>query len=181
MMRPAVFLDRDGVLNRVLIREGSPFSPRSLGEFEVVPGAAEALARLRRSGFLNIVVTNQPGVKRGELPCEELDFMNAHLMDSFPIDGLYVCFHDDQDGCECRKPKPGLLLKAQEDFGIDLTGSYMVGDTWRDMEAGRAAGCTTILLQAEYNTSAGAAADLLVPTLQMAVELIVRRCRGTPP
>lgn len=140
-MRRAVFLDRDGVINRSLVREGKPFAPVDAAEFELLPGVESALQRLRDGGFLNIVVTNQPDIATGKQRREDLDALHAGLMAGLAIDAFKVCTHVDADRCDCRKPKPGLLLGAAREFGIDLGASFMVGDRWRDVSAGQQAGC----------------------------------------
>ncbi len=148
--RRAVFLDRDGVLNRPLVRHGRPHPPASVEEFELYPEAPAACRRLQALGFVLVVVTNQPDVARGELDAEVVDAVHRELRRQVPIDGLYVCLHDDADGCGCRKPAPGLLLAAAADLGIDLGRSVMVGDRWRDVEAGRRAGCRTVHIDRGY-------------------------------
>jgi D-glycero-D-manno-heptose 1,7-bisphosphate phosphatase len=149
-LKRAVFLDRDGVLNRALERDGKPYPPRNPEELEILPGVPEALALLKARGFLLIVVTNQPDVARGTLPRELLDAIHARLTAELPLDDIFICPHDDADACACRKPKPGLLLEAASKHGIDLASSFMVGDRWRDIDAGHAAGCTPILIDYQY-------------------------------
>ncbi len=149
-MNRAVFLDRDGVLNEPLIRDGRPYPPSCLAELRVSEGAAGALAELKRRGYLLIVVTNQPDVARGTISRERVEELNAELGKALPIDAFYTCWHDDSDGCNCRKPLPGLLLAAAERYGIDLAGSVLVGDRWRDIDAGAAAGCATVLIDRGY-------------------------------
>ena len=147
----AVFLDRDGVLNEAIVRDGKPYPPRTLDEFRIVKGAAEALGELKRAGFLLIVVTNQPDVARGTVSREAVEAFDAALRAGLPVDDIFTCFHDDADGCDCRKPKPGLLIAAAEKYGIDLGSSYMIGDRWRDVDAGAAAGCRAILIDRAYD------------------------------
>lgn len=142
-MRRAVFLDRDGVINRSLVRNGKPYAPTQAAEFELLPGVAAALNRLRQNGFLNIVVTNQPDIATGKQRREDLDALHRHLQAGLAIDAIKVCCHVDADDCACRKPKPGLLLEAAREFNIDLGASFMVGDRWRDVAAGQRAGCKT--------------------------------------
>lgn len=149
-MSRAVFLDRDGVLNRALVREGRPFAPRSLVEFELLPDVGRATAALVAVGFRLIVVTNQPDVATGKAKQETVEAMHALLLDELPIDDVLACFHTDEHNCACRKPKPGMLLAASARWGVDLSRSYLVGDRWRDIEAGRAAGCKTILIESGY-------------------------------
>ena len=147
--RRAVFLDRDGVLNRALVREGKPYPPATLDEVEVLPGVAAALERLRAAGFLLLVATNQPDVARGSQRREVVEAINARLMGELALDEVFVCYEDGPD-CPRKKPNPGLLREAAEKYGIDLESSFMVGDRWRDVEAGRRAGCRTIFLDCGY-------------------------------
>ena len=142
----AVFLDRDGVLTRSIVRDGKPYAPASPAELEIEEDAPAALAALKRLGFLLLVVTNQPDVARGALPPAALEEMHAALRAALPLDGIYVCPHDDGDNCRCRKPRPGMLEDAAREHGIDLARSVMVGDRWRDVDAGHHAGCATVLI-----------------------------------
>jgi D-glycero-D-manno-heptose 1,7-bisphosphate phosphatase len=142
----AVFLDRDGVINRARVVNGRPFPPRSLADLDILPGVPEACADLREAGFLLIVVTNQPDVARGSLAPALLDAMHAEVRRQVSLDDIRSCRHDDAHDCTCRKPKPGLLVAAAHDHDIDLARSFMVGDRWRDIEAGRRAGCKTVLV-----------------------------------
>jgi D-glycero-D-manno-heptose 1,7-bisphosphate phosphatase len=148
--RPAVFLDRDGVINAAIVRDGKPYPPARLEDVEILPGVEGALADLRRAGYLLVVVTNQPDVARGTQRREVVDAIHARLREALPLDAVYCCFHDDADRCACRKPAPGLLLDAARDLGIDLPASFLVGDRWRDTEAGAAAGCRTVFIDHEY-------------------------------
>ncbi len=171
----AVFLDRDGVLNEAIVRGGKPYPPRTLEEFRIVEDAPQALRRLKDAGYLLIVVTNQPDVARGTASMDTMEAFDAALRAALPIDGIFTCFHDDPDHCVCRKPKPGLLLAAAQKHNIDLAASYMIGDRWRDIDAGAGAGCQTILIDHHYAerppdhpawarvTSLSAAAKLVVP------------------
>src|SRR6266704_498686 len=170
--RGAVFLDRDGVLNDVVVQNGVPLSPRRADELHVVAGSAEAIQQLRRSGLPVFVASNQPDVARGRLAPDELARITATLQRTLPLDDVAICPHDDADGCTCRKPQPGLLLTVAERWGVDLSQSYMVGDSWKDVAAGRRAGCHTILLRRDYN--AAAQADTVVQTLGEAVDFILR-------
>lgn len=167
-MRRAVFFDRDGVLNRVVMRGGggvSPVvgSPRLLEEFVLAEGAVEVSSRFRAAGYLLFVVTNQPDLARGLLDPTELEAMSEVLRRELGVDEVRVCPHDDVDGCGCRKPAPGMLEDLAARWGVELSSSYMVGDTWRDMEAGRAAGCRTVLVRWPYNE--GVVADQVVSSL----------------
>jgi D-glycero-D-manno-heptose 1,7-bisphosphate phosphatase len=147
--RRAVFLDRDGVLNRALVREGKPYPPDSVETLEILPGVAQALEKLAAAGFLNVVVTNQPDVATGKQRREVVEAINARLREKLTLDAIKVCYHSDADNCPCRKPRPGMLIEASHELGISLPASCMVGDRWRDIEAGRTAGCG-VLLYVDY-------------------------------
>jgi D-glycero-D-manno-heptose 1,7-bisphosphate phosphatase len=148
----AVFLDRDGVINRALEREAKPYPPRSLAEFEILPEVPVACMKLKQAGFLLVVVTNQPDVGRGTLKKETVETIHAEMCRRLPIDRVEVCYHPGQGAseCDCRKPKPGMLLRAARELGIDLAQSWMVGDRWRDIDCGHAAGCRTIFINRGY-------------------------------
>ncbi|HUI78489.1 MAG TPA: HAD-IIIA family hydrolase [Bryobacteraceae bacterium] len=148
--RRAVFLDRDGVLNEAIVREGRPYPPAGLEELRIAPGATAALRKLRDAGFLLIVVTNQPDIGRGTQTRQAVDELNAAVKAALPVDEFYVCPHRGAEGCACRKPKPGLLLQAASERNIDLRGSFLIGDRWRDIDAGAAAGCRTVLIDYQY-------------------------------
>jgi D-glycero-D-manno-heptose 1,7-bisphosphate phosphatase len=146
----AVFLDRDGVINRAIMTNGKPHPPASLKELEILPGVPEALRTLKAAGFLLFVVTNQPDVARGTQTREAVEAINAALLAALPLDDILVCYHDDRDHCDCRKPQPGLLNQATAKYKIDQAASFMIGDRWKDIEAGRRAGCRTILIDWDY-------------------------------
>jgi D-glycero-D-manno-heptose 1,7-bisphosphate phosphatase len=174
-MTRAVFLDRDGVLNKAFIRNGKPYSPDTVNEMIIVPDAADALNRLRQRGFRLIVATNQPDIVRKRLTREQVDAMNAHLRSNLPLDAVEVCAHDDADNCDCRKPKPGLLLHAAQRDGIALDESYMIGDRYRDIEAGHSAGCRTILIGDGYGETFKAQPDAKFATLSEAADWILKQ------
>lgn len=170
--RRAVFLDRDGVINRALVRDGKPYPPSNLKELEILPGVKDSLERLRRAGCTLIVVTNQPDVARGATKRQTVELINSYLAQELPIDDIRVCYHDDCDGCACRKPKPGAILDAANDYSISLGESFMVGDRWRDIEAGRMAGCKTIFIDYGYREKAPAFYDYRVMNLSEASSII---------
>jgi D-glycero-D-manno-heptose 1,7-bisphosphate phosphatase len=172
--RRAVFLDRDGVLNRPLVVDGRPLPPTSIEQLELLPGVEEACRRLHDAGLLLVVVTNQPDVARGTQTLTEVKALNDELSSRLPLDEIRVCVHDDADGCECRKPQPGMLLDAAREHGIDLGASVMVGDRWRDVEAGRSAGCKTVFLDWGYSERSPEAPDLTVSGLGEAVPWILQ-------
>lgn len=158
-LQKAVFLDRDGTINKYV------GFLRNIDDFELLPGVAEAIKRINASGYLAIVVTNQPVIARGEVTADELNLIHNKMetllgAEGAYLDGLYYCPHHPHKGypeeikelktdCDCRKPKPGMLLKAAQNFNIDLTQSWMVGDGENDVKAGKAAGCKTVLIGAE--------------------------------
>ncbi len=170
----AVFLDRDGVLNRCVVRDGKPYPPASVSEVQILPGVGEALLKLRKAGFMTIVATNQPDVARGTQTREVVEQINTFLMAELELDETMVCYHDDKDACRCRKPLPGLLVAAAEEHGVDLSASFMVGDRWRDIDAGNSAGCRTILIECGYAERAPSISpDLIVRSLAEAVDWIL--------
>jgi D-glycero-D-manno-heptose 1,7-bisphosphate phosphatase len=171
MNTPAVFLDRDGVLNRAVVRGGKPYPPSSLEALEILPDVEEALLRLKGAGYRLVVVTNQPDVARGDQDRRVVESINAALVARLPLDEVRVCYHDDRDDCACRKPKPGLLLQQP---AYDLGRSIMVGDRWRDVEAGRRAQVrATILIDRGYNETSAVAPDVRVTSLAEAANWIL--------
>jgi D-glycero-D-manno-heptose 1,7-bisphosphate phosphatase len=171
----AVFLDRDGVLNRAVVRDGKPYPPASLAELQIVEGAPHSLARLKDLGFLLLVVTNQPDVARGTQTLDAIQAMHEAMRQTLPLDDFLICPHDDRDGCQCRKPAPGLMLEARQRYGIDLSRSFLVGDRWRDVDAGQAAGCRTVFLDMNYRERGPSVPpDARVGSLSEAVDWIVR-------
>ena len=174
-LRPAVFLDRDGVLNRTIVRGDTPHPPSALAEVEIPAGVGEALDRLRGRGLPLIVVTNQPDVARGSQTRDRVEAINQFLTRELRLDAVYTCYHDNADACACRKPKPGMILRAAEEHQIDLSRSFMVGDRWGDVAAGAAAGCETILLNMPYSQCHRCSPDHVVADLTEAAEIILRR------
>jgi len=145
-----VFLDRDGVINQALVSDGLPGAPRTVDEFVVLPDALACLDELKRRGFTLIVVTNQPDVARGRQSTAAIEEMHRRLRAALPVDDVLVCLHDDADDCQCRKPRPGLLIEAQRKYGVDLSRSFLIGDRWKDIDAGNAVGCKTVLIDYHY-------------------------------
>jgi D-glycero-D-manno-heptose 1,7-bisphosphate phosphatase len=172
-VKPAVFLDRDGVLNRAIVRDGRPYPPAGLDELEILPGVKGALERLKAAGFALVVVTNQPDVARGRQTRTGVEALHAALAAQLPLDEFRVCLHDDADACGCRKPAPGLLMA---DPAYDLSSSYVVGDRWRDIEAGRRAGVrAAILVDYGYREPMPCEPDARVGTLAEAAAWILGR------
>ena len=173
--RRAVFLDRDGVINRAFVRDGKPFPPPTPQELEILPGVPEALRELKANGFQLLLVTNQPDVGRGKLSVQTLDAMHEDLRTQLPLDDILVCCHTDQDKCDCRKPMPGMIIEAARKHNIDLAASFMVGDRWRDIDAGYNAGCKTILIDYGYSERPpDHEPDLRVGSLREAADWIIR-------
>jgi D-glycero-D-manno-heptose 1,7-bisphosphate phosphatase len=148
--RRAVFFDRDGTLNEAVVVAGKPYPPVGVVQTRLLPGAAACVAEIKRLGFHVAIATNQPDAVTGKTQRASIEAINAYVASACGIDDVRTCWHVDADGCDCRKPKPGLLLAAAREFGLDLSRSVMVGDRWRDVEAGRNAGCATILIGVGY-------------------------------
>jgi D-glycero-D-manno-heptose 1,7-bisphosphate phosphatase len=172
-LRPAVFLDRDGVVAVPEFRDGRSFAPRRLADFRLYPEAATSLHRLRRAGFLLAVVTNQPDVGDGLTARSEVEAMHDVMRRELPVDVIKACFHGHGDRCECRKPNPGMILEAASELGIDLAKSYMVGDRASDVEAGRRTGCATVFIDLDYAEPAPAAPDYVVRSVAEAADVII--------
>jgi D-glycero-D-manno-heptose 1,7-bisphosphate phosphatase len=176
--RPAVFLDRDGVLIEAPVVGGRPIAVYEAGDMTVLPGVVEALAELRRTGLALVCITNQPDVARGRVAARVVEQANEVLRERLGLDAVRCCPHDDPDPFGCRKPAPGLILDAAADLGLDLRRSVVVGDRWRDVEAGRRAGCRTVFLDRGYDERGPDAPDLVVGELAEAVPWIVGTTSG---
>lgn len=166
----AVFLDRDGVLNEIVPRDGRPGSPRSMQQLQLVRDL-DAVHRLGAAGLRVFIITNQPDVARGHITAGELERMIAEIRSHVPIDDYRACLHEDADGCTCRKPKPGMIHDLAREWQVDLNRSWVIGDMWRDVEAARAAGCRSILLRRDYNGEAQP--DIVAESLGEAVDLVL--------
>lgn len=147
----AIFLDRDGVLNKPVIIDGKPYPPSTVEDVVIGQGVSEGLKTLKALGFLLIVITNQPDIARGKTTFTRVNKINNYLQNKLKLDDVFVCPHDDKDNCNCRKPKPGLVFLAQKKWKIDLSNSFFVGDRWKDIETGQNAGLKTILINYGYN------------------------------
>jgi D-glycero-D-manno-heptose 1,7-bisphosphate phosphatase len=169
-MKVAVFIERDGVLNQARLSGSSQVNPTSVTEFKVNEDAAPLLARLKESGLMIFVTTNQPGIARGDLPRRELDYMHDQLRRKLPIDDLFLCPHDEADRCPCRKPKPGLLKEAKYKWQLDLDRSFVISDKWQDAEAARTVNCTSLLIKSPWNGTVHR--DFILPDLASVVEKI---------
>lgn len=176
-MRRAIFLDRDGVLNDAIVKDGKPYPPSSLQEVAIASDVLPALQALKDQGFLLLGATNQPDVARGKTERSLVETINAELMRQLPLDEIRVCYHDDADQCECRKPAPGLLLQAAAAHQVDLQQSFMIGDRWKDMTAGNKAGCRTIWINRQYNEKQPTGADAVVSSLSEAANWVLLSCQ----
>lgn len=179
-LRRAVFLDRDGVINRAITRDGLPFPPMSLEDFEILPGVPEACQKLKAAGFLLVVATNQPDVGRGLVRREFVETLHARMQKVIPLDRIEICFHPGRGAseCDCRKPKPGMLLHAARELNIDLARSWMVGDRWRDVDCGHAAGCRTIFIDGGYVEQLRQKPDFSARTLAGAADIILSQTKS---
>ena len=175
MVRPAVFLDRDGVINANLERDGKPVAPTTLEDFRFLPGVEDAVRRLKEAGYLVIVCTNQPDVATGRTLRATVEAMHDLVRAKLKVDDIKICFHTDADRCDCRKPKPGMILTAAQEYSIDLPRSYFVGDRWRDVAAGRSAGCLTIFVEHGFEQEGPNEPDHVVTSLSEAANLILER------
>ena len=169
----AVFLDRDGVINRAIVRDGRPYPPETLKSFELLPGVKRTAQALRKAEFRIIVVTNQPDVATGLQQREVVEAMHQYLFFEGICDDVKVCYHIDEDNCSCRKPKPGMLFEAAREWQIDLVKSFMVGDRWRDVVAGKAAGCHTFFIDYQYRETCADKPDSVVTSLEEAGDQIL--------
>ena len=174
----AVFLDRDGVINRVAVRDGVPHPPSHVEEFELYEDVPDGCARLKAAKFLLVVVTNQPDVGRGTQSREAVEAMTLKMQSALPIlDRTEICYHAGErygEPCTCRKPRPGLILRAAVELNIDPKRSYLIGDRWRDVDCARAAGCRAIFIQRGYREALRESPDFTVVNFTEAVNVVLR-------
>ena len=175
MPNKAVFLDRDGVINRSIVRDGKPYSPRTLADFVLLPYVPDAIQNLSSAGFLVFVVTNQPDIGNGDISQSLVDAMHQQLMGSLPIHKIYICPHSQKAGCDCRKPKPGMLLTAKAEFDITMDQSFMVGDRYGDICAANAAGCNPIFVDYGYKETPDFQVSVRVSSLFEASQIILAK------
>jgi D-glycero-D-manno-heptose 1,7-bisphosphate phosphatase len=175
VLRPAVFLDRDGTLNAAIVRDGKPYPPATPAEFELLPGVLDGCRRLRAAGFALVVATNQPDVGRGTQQREVVEAIHARMCELLPIDRIEVSYDSGREtpSSEFRKPRPGMLLHAAHELGLDLSRSWMIGDRWRDIDCGVAAGCRTIFLDRGYDESLQARPDFVAADFATAAGIVL--------
>ena len=171
-MKLGVFIERDGVLNRVRRNGQSQIAPSTLAEFQINYTALPLLSRLKSAGLLVFVTTHQPGISRGDLSRRELDRMHEQLRRKLPIDDLFLCAHDEADHCPCRRPKPGLLKEAKYKWQLNLDHSFVISDKWQDAEAARAASCTSLLIDSPWIGSVHH--DFVLPDFESVVDKILQ-------
>ena len=171
----AVFLDRDGVINQPVVREGKSYPPDRVEDFALIEGVSQACTQLKDAGFLLLVVTNQPDVRTGKQSLAEVEAMHDKLRNLLPVDDISACFHVNADNCACRKPRPGMLLQAAERHGVNLSTSYMVGDRRGDIEAGQRAGCSCFFIDYHYREAGPQGTFRTVADLHEAAEHILAR------
>jgi D-glycero-D-manno-heptose 1,7-bisphosphate phosphatase len=176
-MKRAVFLDRDGVLNNPQVIDGKPYPPKDAASMAIADGAKEALMQLKSLGFLLICATNQPDFARGKRTFENINLMNEKIMRALPLDDLFCCLHDNLDKCDCRKPRPGMLISASKKWGIDLSASFMIGDRDGDIAAGKAAGTKTIFIDCAYDEPINQEPDFICKNLKDAADFIKRNLK----
>jgi D-glycero-D-manno-heptose 1,7-bisphosphate phosphatase len=172
--RTAVFLDRDGVVNRCYLREGTTRPPQTLEQLEILPGVESAVADLAAAGFLLIVVTNQPDVARGDQSHATVNQIHEALYQRLAFDDIFACFHDEHHQCACRKPKPGMMHAARDRWNVDLSRSFLVGDRWSDVVAGQAAGCHSILVDTPFSKAEKCRPDYTARDLRGAADWILQ-------
>ena len=168
----AVFLDRDGVINRSIVRDGKPYAPVLLDDIEILPGVSSACTQLVNAGYLLIVVTNQPDVASGKALQSDIEAIHHEMMSKLPLTDILVCY-SAEDSDSRRKPSPGMLLEAAEKYAIDLKQSYLIGDRWKDIEAGLTACCTTFFIDYGYREKLKSQAHYKVSNLAEAVDIIL--------
>jgi D-glycero-D-manno-heptose 1,7-bisphosphate phosphatase len=171
-MKQGVFIERDGILNRARVERRQLLGPRTLDRFHLQTEVAPLLNELKAAGLILIVTTNQPALARGELSRREFERMHQLVRQTFPIDDILVCPHEEMDGCTCRKPKPGLLIEGAFKWRLDLSRSFVISDKWQDAEAARRAGLTSVLLDSPW-LGAGHH-DFVLPDLPSLIEKILQ-------
>lgn len=169
-----VFLDRDGVINNVILKNGKPHPPINLRGIKILENVNKSLISLKKSGFYIAVITNQPDVSRKITTKKEVEAINNYLMSKLPLDEINTCFHDNFHNCQCRKPLPGMILDVTKRKNIDLSKSFLIGDRKSDIEAGNNAGCKTIFIDKNYNEEKPITYDFTVDSLYMASQIILK-------
>ena len=173
-MNKAVFLDRDGVINKPIVIEGKSYAPQSLKDFKIFPKVKVAVKKLRNNGFKVFVISNQPDIGNKLIKKKTLNQMHKLLKSKVPVNKIYFCPHTRNDKCKCRKPNPGMIIKASKDSGILLKESYVIGDRKTDIDAGLKAGCKTIFVNHNYVEKKPTKQEKTVKSLHAAVKYILK-------
>ena len=174
MLNKAIFLDRDGVVNRTLIINKKPYAPRKIEDFKLMPNLLENISLLKKKKFLLIIITNQPDIGNGLMKRKTLNLMHKKLLNNAPIDDIFVCSHSQNQNCRCRKPKNGLIIKAKKKYNINLAESYLIGDRSIDIQAGKISNCKTIFIDRKYNESSPTSQIITVTSLKSAVKYLIK-------
>lgn len=165
-MVKAVFLDRDGIINVTQVINKKPVAIRAFEQFVFVEGIQKAIDKFIKIGYTIFVVTNQPDISRGKIKIEEVEKINRHILHELPIKKIYMCTHDYYDNCECKKPKAGMLFSAKKEYDVELKSSWIIGDRWSDIEAGKNAGCKTIFVDYGYDEKLKSNPDIIVKNVK---------------
>jgi D-glycero-D-manno-heptose 1,7-bisphosphate phosphatase len=177
VMKQAVFFDRDGVLNRPIIRKKKPYAPRKLEDFLIYKDAKLSIKKLIKNNFLIFVITNQPDIGNGLMKREELEYMHQKLKTDIEIDKIYICEHSQKEKCECRKPSPFFLMQAKNEYNLDIQSCYFVGDRYSDMQASRSMKCKSIFIDRKYDETPSMDFVHKVNGIKEAVNYILRKDR----
>jgi D-glycero-D-manno-heptose 1,7-bisphosphate phosphatase len=181
VLKPAVFLDRDGTLNVQIVRDGKPYAPRLLQDFKLFPEVPINCYHLKEAGFILVVATNQPDVGRGDMPLATVEAMHKKLLKEIPVlDRIEVSYDSGKEPSYRRKPEPGMLLDAAKELNIDLSKSWMVGDRWRDIDCGKRANVKTIFIDFGYSEELKAKPDFIVSSFAEAVSIILAQTKTNP-
>jgi D-glycero-D-manno-heptose 1,7-bisphosphate phosphatase len=178
-VKRAAFLDRDGVINKTILVEGAPRPPKSVEEVSILNGASEAITLLKKHNYLPVVITNQPDIARGSIEISTVTEINQLIGNSLGIENFYMCIHDDSDLCACRKPLTGLIDLAALELNLNVPNSFLVGDRWRDIEAGQKAGCNNFFIDYSYSEREPKKPFTRVSSLLEAVEIMTGEKNGT--
>jgi D-glycero-D-manno-heptose 1,7-bisphosphate phosphatase len=169
----AIFFDRDGVINIPIIKKDKPYPPKEFKDLVLYKQVSKSVLKIRKHGFKVIVITNQPDYQRGLIKKKEILRINNYIKKKFKLDKLYVCY-DSDDKSFFKKPNPGMILRAKKEFNLDLKNSFVIGDTIRDVIAGKKTGCKTFLIKKKYNLSYKNIANYYVVDLYSAINKIIK-------
>lgn len=175
-MRRAIFFDRDGVINNAVLRKGRPYSPIDWSEFSWVSGIQYVSQKLKEAGFLLFCITNQPDVGRRLQDHSMIEAFHQYILENLPLEKIYACY-DCNDENPLRKPKPGMILELCKQYELDLEDCWVVGDRWKDVDAGNAAGCRTIFLDYGYDEALKSTPDYIISDLHELISLIIEPVR----